>query len=263
MRLRLVIVAGLAALLGACAVPEFRLDARIGARETREYRLVADAEVRIAASSVSSVERTRLEAKTTVTTQSQTAAGTVLLLTITPVHLQRNGNAATVPAAQQVLIEVAGGRVTRVTNVEGSTELETAALEDLVPLIGPPLPPGRVHLGDRWTATPASPAGVPAGVQQVRLAALRVVGGYDCAVVALSTRRPVVQERTIGGTPLRLQGVEFGAGEIAFAFREGMPVSLRSTGEARLGVSGATASGGSVVIRTVTTLTLLRRSQTP
>jgi hypothetical protein len=59
---------------------------------------------------------------------------------------------------------------------------------------------------------------------------------------------------------LRLEGVEFAAGETAFAFREGFPVSVRSDAEARLAVSGGPAEGGGVVIRSTSVLTLLRRT---
>jgi hypothetical protein len=146
-----------------------------------------------------------------------------------------------------------------------------------VPLIGPPLPARRVHLGDRWSRTAALPAATPSatpmptpapsptpsgtpGTQDARLAALRVVSGYRCAIVAVSARRPVVRERTIGGSPLRLEGLEFSATEIAFAFREGFPASVASDSEARLHIAGGSAQGGSVVIATKTSLTVLRRS---
>jgi hypothetical protein len=87
-----------------------------------------------------------------------------------------------------------------------------------------------------------------------------VVRDYHCAIVAVSTRRPVVRERVIAETPLRLEGIEFASSEIAFAFREGLPITVASDSEARLGISGGAAQGGSVVISTTTTLTLQRRT---
>jgi hypothetical protein len=59
---------------------------------------------------------------------------------------------------------------------------------------------------------------------------------------------------------LRLDGVEYASGEISFAFAQGFPVSVKSDAEARLAVSGAGGQGGGVVISTVTTLTLTRRT---
>jgi len=262
-------------LLAGCAAPEFRLQARFASGEVREYRLVADATVRITAGRTTTSERSHLVATTRIDVLGATASGATLTLTITPSSLTRSGKAATLPSPQQIRITVGGdGRVTQVTGAGSQDALESADVEDLVPLLGPPLPPGRVHLGDRWngtTALPApspsgtpltspSPTPTPSGTNEARLAALRVVDDYDCAVVAISTRRPVVRDRTIGGTPFRLAGLEFAASEIAFAFREGLPVTVRSDSEAQLGISGGAAQGGSVVIATKTSLTLLRRT---
>src|SRR5207302_1729027 len=117
-------------------------------------------------------------------------------------------------------------------------------------------PAGSPFVGPGASASPSpSPTSTP-GVQEARLAALRVVGRYDCAVVAVSTRRPVVRDRLVGGRPLQLAGLEFSATEIAFAFRAGFPVTVRSNSEARLKVAGGgTAQGGEVDITTETTLT--------
>ncbi|MGH2785690.1 MAG: hypothetical protein ACRDJ1_10550 [Actinomycetota bacterium] len=247
--------------LAACAAPEFRLASRFASGETREYRVIADAEVTISAADLSTTEHTRLEARTRLVVEQITGLTTTLTMTITPVRLTRDGDAVDPPPEQRVRIELgADGQIDRVTPVEGTGELDAAEIEDLVPLIGPPLPEGRVHLSDRWTRPVAVASGSPVGVQTARLAALRVIDGYDCGIVALSTRRPVVREREIAGTMLRLEGVEYAAGEIAFAFREGFPVSIRSNGEARLAISEGPAAGGGVVIRTTSILTLLRRT---
>ena len=151
------------------------------------------------------------------------------------------------------------GRVTEVTTAEGTPrEIEGADVEDLIPLIGPPAPARRVHLADRWTRSPLGSSSTPAGTVEARLAALRVVDERDCAIVSLSTRRPVSRRQTLGGVPLNLQGTEFAAGEIAFAFREGFPVTVRSDSEARLSIVGGPPGSG-VVIATKTAITLVKR----
>ena len=260
--------------LTSCAAPVFNLRARFLPGEVREYRLVADATVRISAGRASTSERSRLLATTTIAVVGITGEGTTITLTLTPTALTRDGKAAQTPVAQQIRMTVApDGRVTEVTGGgDQNAPLEASDIEDLVPLVGPPVPPGRVHLADRWSRSVAGPTPAPSatpssgetpaptGTEDARLAALRIVDGYDCAVIATSTRRPVVRERTVGGQPLRLEGVEFAAGEIVFAFREGFPVSVGSDSEARLGISGGSAQGGAVVIETKTTLTLVRRS---
>lgn len=249
----------LAFLVAACATPDIRLTPRFATGEVREYRLVADAVVRINAAATSQVERSHLVATTRLDVENITGGVTTILLTITPRSLTRDGKSADVPAAQQVRMKVdADGRVSEVAPIGGTTQtLESSDLEDLVPLIGPPLPPGRVHLTDRWTRR--STGGV-SGTQTARLASLRRIDDVDCAIVATSTRRPVSRERQLGGSTLRLEGVEFASGEIAFAFRQGYPVRVRSDAEARLAVSGAGAAGGGVVITTKTALTLTRRT---
>jgi len=263
--------------VSACSAPRFDLAPRFLPGEIRVYELVADATVRISAGQASTSEKSRLVATTTVEIESISDGIATLTLTVTARSLQRDGKTAQTPAPQQIRMKVGSdGRLLEVTGTGSSpTTIEAADVEDLVPLIGPPLPPGRVHLADRWTRTtgaplPAStatlltPSPTPtpsaSGKQESRLAALRVVGDYRCAIVAVSTRRPVVRERVIAGTPLRLEGIEFAASEIAFAFREGLPVRVASDSEARLSISGGAAQGGSVVIATTTTVTLRRRT---
>ena len=261
----------LGVMISACAGPRFDLSPRFLAGEVRVYRLQADATVRISAGQASTSERSQLNATATIKVEDLSAGVTTVTLTVTARSLRRDGKAAPVPPPQEIRMTISPeGRVTQVTSTGSQpTSLETADVEDLVPLIGPPLPPGRVHLGDRWTqTTQPTPSGTPspspvatiAARQESRLAAARVVGDYDCVVVAVSTRRPVVRERVVGGTPLRLEGLEFAASEIAFAFHEGLPITVGSDSEARLGISGGGAQGGLVVITTKTTLTLVRRS---
>ena len=266
----------LAAALASCAAPEFRMNARFRPGETRLYRLVADAQVAITAGAATTSEHSHLVAQASIDVVSVTPQGTTITLTITAQTLTRDGKRSTVPPPQEVGLNVApDGRVTQVTSAGQDLSLDAADIEDLVPLIGPPVPDHRVHLGDRWRALPVlatpTPSTTPAAApspsasptpadEEARLAALRVVGGYDCAVVAVSTRRPVTRNRLIGGQPLELDGVEFAATEIAFAFRLGFPVTVKSDSEARLHVAGGGAQGGSVDISTTTALTLLRRT---
>lgn len=252
---------GLLIAFAACAAPEFRLVSRFTPGEVREYRVAADAMVTISAAETTTTERTRLDARTRLVVEQSTSTSTTLTMTITPERVTRDGKPVEAPPTQRIRIEVgAGGEIDRVTPVEGTGQLDAAEIEDLVPLIGPPLPEGRVHLSDRWRRPLSVPSGAPAAFQDARLAALRVIEGYDCGIVSLSTRRPVVREREIAGTVLRLEGVEYASGEMAFAFREGFPVTLRSNGEARLAISEGPAAGGGVVIRATTVLTLLRRT---
>lgn len=255
----LILLLGLLLACVACAAPDITLTSRFLPGEVREYRVVADAEVAISAAELTTTEGTHLEARTRVVVDQVTATATTLTMTITPLKLTRDGKPVDPPGEQRVRIEVGpDGQIDRVTPEEGTGALDPAEIEDLVPLIGPPLPAKRVHLADRWGRAIAGTSGT--GFQDARLAALRVVGGYDCGIVALSTRRPVVREREIAGRMLRLEGVEYAAGEIAFAFREGLPVTVRSNGEARLAISGGPAAGGAVVIRSNSVLTLVRRT---
>ncbi len=249
------------AVAAACAAPEFRLASRFTQGEERVYQVVAVAEVSIAAADLRSTETTRLEATTRIHVDETGATGSVLTFTITPDRFTRDGQPVALPSEQRVRIRVSpDGRIGTVTPLEGTAELDAAEIEDLLPLIGPPLPGHRVHLADRWTRPIPAASGSPAGPQDARLAGLRVIDDYDCAIVALSTRRAVVREREVAGNLLRLEGVEYAAGEIAFAFREGLPVSVRSDGEARLAISQTTAAGGGVVIRSNSVLTLVRRT---
>lgn len=279
------VIAGL--LLLACAAPEFDLRPRFRQGEVREYRLVADATVRISGGGNTTAERTHLLATTRLEVLETSSEATTLQLTIIARELTRDDKAAEPPGPQMIRLTVSSdGRISKVTTSGAApADLSSADVEDLVPLIGPPVPPRRVHLADRWDAAPpaidasptpspgvtaaplpspttaATPSASPTaeGRLEARLAALRVVDRYDCAIVALSARRPVVRERVISGTPLRLEGLEFSAGEIAFAFREGLPITVRSQSEARLGISSVAGRSGSVVIETTTSLTLVRR----
>ena len=258
---RLLLGVSMLLVVSACAAPEFRLASRFAPGETREYRLVSDATVTISAAEVTSTERTRLQARTRLVVESVTGGTTTLMMTISPQRLTRDDTPVERPAEQRIRIVVGRtGDIDSLTPLEGTGQLDAAQIEDLVPLIGPPLPSGRVHLADRWTRQLAGAPGIPSGVQNLRLSALRVIDGYDCGIVALSTRRPVARENEVAGTTVRLEGVEYGAGEIAFAFREGFPVSIRSNGEARLAISEGPAAGGGVVIRSTTALTLVRRT---
>ena len=140
-------------IVSACAAPNFDLSPRFLSGEVRVYTLVADATVRIAAGQASTSEKSHLVATTTIRVEDIAAGVTTLTLTVAARSLVRDGKAAQVPAPQEIRMTVsADGRVTQVTGVGSSpASIEAADVEDLVPLIGPPLPPAPVHLGDRWT----------------------------------------------------------------------------------------------------------------
>lgn len=267
-------------LVSSCAAPKFDLRPRFLSGEVRVYRLTADATVSIAAGRAATSERSLLVATTTLRVEATSASGTTLTLTVSPRSLTRDGKASSLPAPQQIQIDVGPDGLVRQVTTVGSQPAPVAStdVEDLVPLIGPPAPPGRAHLGDRWTPSRPQPtpsqSGSPAAsasatptpsststpVDEVRFAALRVIEDYDCAVIAVSARRPVVRDRVIAGRALRLTGIEFAASEIAFAFREGLPVSVRSDSEARLAISGFAAGSGTVTVATKTSILLQRRT---
>jgi hypothetical protein len=256
-----VLVVG-AVMIASCAAPEIRLSPRFHTGEVRDYRLKADAEITIKVQGPARHLRSSLDADTKLEVTSVEGGITSITLTVTPRTLTRDGKPADLGPPQEVRMKVdPTGRVTEVTTGEdaGSREIEGAEVEDLIPLIGPPAPAGPVHLADHWARAPIGAASpIPTGTVEARLAALSVSHDLDCAVVSLSTHRPVSRRQTVGGVPLSLQGTEYAAGEIAFAFREGFPVSVSSDSEARLSIAGGPPGSG-VVLLTKTAITLVRR----
>lgn len=243
--------------LTGCATPEIRLAARFLPGEVRVYRLTDDTDLTVAARGLKTSERLVAVSRIEVIQVSET--GATLKLTVTARSLTVDGRRAPPPPEEEVVFEVArDGTISKVTSVGGVPSRPGGPeVEDLVPLVGPPFPPGRTRLTDRWRAELASPEGAPPGIQLARLDALRVVNGFRCAVVSLSTRRPIAGEREIGGTALRLEGIEYGAGEVAFAFREGFPVRVALESEAHLAISGGAAEGGRILLTRSATLTLV------
>lgn len=247
--------------LAGCATPQIRLAPRYRTGEVRTYRLEAAATIRIQAGGLDRRERTHLSATSRIEVLGTGPAGARLRVRLQPLRFRRDGVRADPPPSQEAVLSVGpAGEVTEVERVGGvPPELSGAEVEDFVSLLGLRMPQGSVRLGDRWTLTLPGP-GRRTGQTRGRLAAVRVVGGYECAIVAASIRRPIERERALlGDVSLSLAGDEITAAEIAFAFGEGFPVRIESSGEASLEVSGLAGGGGTVEIATTTTLELESR----
>lgn len=252
----------LLSLLAACATPEIRLEPHYRSGEVRTYRLTAEATIRIRAGGLDRRERTRLLATSRIEVLEATPAGARLRVRLQPERFERDGASADPPPGQEAVLAVgAAGEVTKVERVGGvPPELSGAEVEDFASLLGLRMPQGRVRIGDRWRFPVTGPGG-RSGETRGRLAAVRIVGGYDCAIVAASVRRPIARDRALlGGVSLSLDGEEISATEIAFAFADGFPVRIESTGEATLNVSGLAGEGGTVEIATETQLDLASRA---
>ncbi|MBI4728304.1 MAG: hypothetical protein HY775_02195 [Acidobacteria bacterium] len=249
--------------LSACAAPEIRLVHRFRPGEVRTYRLVAVASARLRAGAIDRTERTQLEATSRVEVLAAAGGGATLRLSVVPTALRRDGRRAEPLAPQEAVVVVgADGAVRRVESVGGLPAELSGDLEDLGPLLSSPLPAGRLHLGDRWRRSVPGASGRQ-GRERGRLAALRVVSGYRCAIIALEVRRPIIRSRSFGGTTLRLTGQDFSSIEMSFAFAEGFPVRVASVAVDTLAVSGVAGVGGSVDLRTETVLTLMPRTVPP
>lgn len=247
----------LAATAAACATPDIRLALRFRAGEVRTYRLATIADTRIGVEERTTLDRIEITATARVEVLEVGPDSTSLRVTVTPQRLERSGRSGAPPPPQQAdVILSPEGAVRAVTAVGGlPPALSDVSVADVAPLLGLALPRGRVHIGDRWTRRLPGPD----TVQRGRVAALRVERGFDAAIVALETRRPLARSRTFEGLTLGLRGTEVSSTEVAFAFREGLPVRITSDGRARLRVEGGPARGTLVTITTRTELALLSR----
>lgn len=242
--------------VAACATPHVTLRPQFVPGEERTYRLDATAEVSAELPGLAGTQTIRLVATAVIEVVGHEADGARLRVALRPERLERDGTAVPPPEPQRAEIIVGpDGRVVRLARVEGAPPgLAGAGIEDLVPLLGVPMPEGRVRVGERW-ALPVG-AGEPAGVVRGRLAGLRVVDGYDTAIVAASVERPVSRRQTVAGRRVRLQGGETGVSEIAFAFREGVAVRVVNRSEARMDLAGEGGETGTIVVRSRSTLSL-------
>lgn len=248
----------------SCATPPIRLSPSYPPGAVREYRLTADATTQIRVAARTNRERTRLVARSRIEVIGATGDETTLRLTLTPTSFRRDGRALEPPATQRAELVIGpDGAVRRITSVGGlPASIAGGNVDDLAPVIGAPLPGELLRLGATWTkALPApSDSEIEPGVQRGRIAALRRVGGEDCAIVRLATRRPLVRERSVLGQPLRLSGPELSSSTISFAFRRGYPVLIETDAEGRFAVSTGTFTGGEVTIETRTRLELVTTS---
>lgn len=246
-------------LAGACATPALRLAPAYRAGDARTYTLVARATTTIDVAGLGRHEQTELRAQSTLVTGATTDAGTSIRLTLTPTRFTRDGRALQVPLQQTAYLIVGpDGAARAVTNLGGTSPV---GIEELIPLLGIPLPAERLHIGQPWTRrtstdqTVGSP--LPAGVLRGRISGLRDVDGYACAIVSVAGTRPVQRTRDIAGQPVTLAGVEFSTTTIAYAFGEGFPIRLDSTAETTFAVSTPSSAGGSVTITATTSLRLV------
>ena len=244
----------------ACATPTIRLTPSFAPGDERSYLLEASATTTIDIAGTTRQQRTRLRARSTVRILATTAEGTTMRLTLAPTTLELDDRGITLPGEQVAELLVASdGTIERITSVGGvSADIVGTDLQDLAPLLGTAMPVVPVEVGDRWTTTIEPPEGeqLAPGIQSGRVSALRVVQGFDTAIVSLATRRPLSRERTIGEQTVQLIGVETSSSEIAFAFREGFPVRISTIAEGNFDVGSGGVSAGTVRIVTDTEIVL-------
>lgn len=237
------------------------------------YRVTSRATTSVDVAGLRQEEETELVAVSRIRVVSIGVDEATVQVTLTPERFVRDGRQAGAPSSEQTAELVVGldGDVRRVNSV-GGVPVGIAGPEaaDLGPLLGAPLPAGRVRVGRRWS-TPlpvpsVAPSGAasltpatqgPAGVQTGRVTGLRRVRGFDCAMLQLGARRPLERRRSLNDREVGLIGTEFSNSRIAFAFRRGFPVEIETKAEGRFTVSSGAFSGGSVVIVTDTRLVLL------
>jgi hypothetical protein len=220
----------------------------------RTYRLRSEATTTIRIGERPRVERTVLAARSTLEVLGAEGEEAIVRMMVAPQRLERDGVALTLPDEQRADLAVGpDGAVRRVTSIGGlPPDLGGGDLSDVVSLLGESLPGERLHLGSSWQRS------VGRADQRGRVTAFRVVGGYDCAMVIVGTRRPIVRDRTVRGQRVRAAGTEVGASEIAFALREGFPVEIRWSARAALRVTDGTASGTTLEIESRSELVLER-----
>jgi len=239
----------------ACATPPVTLQHRFEPGASRVYRVEVETDTVIDAGGIDRTERETLQAESRLDVLETGAAGATVRLTITPERRTLDGEVVAAPAAQSAEVVIApDGTVREVRRIGGLTpEVAGTDPDELIALLGPPLPQGRVRVAQRWR-TPL-PDG---GEQRGRVRSLRVVDGYDCAIVVLGTARRLERVRRAGGATVRLAGTETAATEIAFAFRDGFPVEVTTDAEARMQVLAGAVTGGDVVITTHTEIRLVQ-----
>jgi len=262
----------LALTLAACAAPAIRLSPSYAVGEKRTYRLTAVAHISSIIGGVRRTGTTELRARSIIEVLAQRGESTRVALTVTPLRLSRDAkDAVTPPEEKAELVIGADGTIQRLISVGGfPPQLSGIDISDIAPLLGAALPSTRLHVGSSWQrrlSAPAveqqvggsSPAPSARGYESGSIAGLRRAHGYDCVVVSLSTRRPLVRDREVGGQPVRLSGTETAATENVFAFRLGFPVTIRTGARAVYQISNGSVSSGQITIDTDTVLDLASR----
>ena len=249
-------------LLAACATPPIILSPVYELGDRRTYKLEADATTTIELGGDRQRQRTLLRARSTMEIVSLEGATTTIRLTLSPTSFARDGRAVDPPPEQRAeLVLGPDGEVRSIRSVgDVPAEIIGADVQELAPLLGSPLPSGRVRLGETWETPVPGPTDQPGagdGRQRGRVDGARVVQGYDCATVVLATRRPLVRQRPIGDQTLLRAGIETSATEFAFAFREGFAVEIHTTSEGTFQVGDVAFSGGTVTIVSRTDLVLV------
>jgi len=245
--------------LSACATPPIRLAPAFPLGAVRVYSLsirgVTAAEDRPGVR-----EETSLEARWTVEVLEVDGDASTLRLTLTPLRFLRDGRETDLDE-QSVRAVVGPDGTVRSVEAEGGIVSEVLQPDEIVPLLGQPLPTEELHVGSRWSRALAT-AGTVGPVEQTgRLSALRVEEGYDTAVVIVGTHRPLTITRQVGEQPVTLAGDEVSTSEIAFALREGFPVVITTHARGRFEVQGfGTPTGGAFTIETERVLRLLEPS---
>jgi len=245
--------------LSACAAPRITLTPRFPDGEVRIYRLVADARTvidapGIDAPGIGSGERTVLRADVRIRL-GRSAGSRTATLTFTPTGFERDGTQAEPPAEQSAEIVFDDtGRVESVTAAGDGSVPFGGSPDDIGTIFGSTIARGPARIAQRWS----EPLADGTGRRRSRVAALRWVGGYRCAVVESATSRPVERVREAGGSTIRLIGTETALVESAFAFDNGFPVRVKAVASGVFDIAGAPGQG-TVTIESTTTMTLLDR----
>lgn len=243
--------AALAVLPAACASPTPVLAPAFPDGQERLYRLTADSRTSFAVPGLGGDDRTVLHADVRIVV-GRAAGAPSATLTFTPTLFERNGRTAEPPPPQTAEISFdPRGRIAGVSAPDEDLPFGGSA-DDLGTIFGSTIARGSVRLADRWSDSVGS-----GGVRRSRVAALRWVKGYRCAIVESAVTRPVERTRETGGTIVRLSGTEVANVTTAFAFDAGLPVSVHAIAAGTFTVEGAPQQG-SVTIESTTTLTLVR-----
>lgn len=249
----LVLLAACTVSATACATDPLVLAPRFEPGASRLYRLQTSAHT-----SLESVSGTRevdatLEATVRITVIDSDAEGARLRLSLEPVDATRDGKPASLPARQDVTIDVGlDGALRSVSGDDGSASAPgDPSASSLVGVVGPVLPSERVHLGDRWTRALGAD-----GEQVGRVVSLRRLNREDSVALALSTRRSVSQSRSLEGRPLTLEGTELATSDLDWSLVGGYAIRIVTTARTTLIIRSGTLTGGTVTVDATTELTL-------